>query len=147
MKKSKIAAELAAIIFLLASGDAFANPTARACLRDINTHCRGVAGVGPLQNCVSAHFSRLSGACQALVVRARPAARACHADIDRFCGGRGPTRLAICVNSNNKRFGASCRAAFLASRLIFAESAGAGLYRAHSKSSNFSPCPSSRAPA
>ena len=112
MEKPRIAAGLVVAVFLLASSAAFANPTARACLHDINTHCRGVSGVGPVQNCINAHFSRLSGQCQALVVEARPAARACRADIDRFCGGRGPTRLAMCVNSNNRRFGASCRAAF-----------------------------------
>jgi hypothetical protein len=101
-----------ASVFLLASSVAFANPAARACLRDINTHCSGVGGVGPIQNCINANFSRLSGNCQALVVKSRPAARACRADIDRLCGSRGPTRLALCVHSNSRRFGDSCKAAF-----------------------------------
>jgi hypothetical protein len=112
MKKSQLAAGTVAAIFLLASGAAVANPAARACLRDINTHCSGVGGVGPVQNCVDAHFSRLSGACQTLVVKARPALRACRADLDRLCGQRGPTRLALCFHSNSRRFSASCKAAF-----------------------------------
>jgi hypothetical protein len=100
---------------LMMAHSAFARTSvAKVCEADVQTQCAyAKSGGGSLRDCVKAHLSDLSAACQTAMAQATAAGRACQTDVKQFCADVKPSRGAIasCLQSHTADLSGGCKAA------------------------------------
>jgi len=115
MKSLRVCAALGAAL-VLADSSAHAAPSAlaKACAKDIKSHCAGVkSGGGALTACMKQHFSDLSTDCQIAYIKEAAVGRACKADMTKFCADVKPGKgsKAECLKSHAADLSDGCKEA------------------------------------
>ena len=99
---------------LLPGAPALAQTAQQACAPDIQAYCAGVQqGEGRIAQCLRAHQSQLSPACQQGMAKAatlmKDVVQACEDDVHQFCTGAAPGTTKECLQANFRQLSFGCK--------------------------------------